>query len=359
MRLLIIDDERINRELLRAYLEESYELIEADSAESGLAAARDQPPDLVLLDVMLPGMSGFDAVTLLKDQAGSDFLPVILVTALNDQAARVRGLRAGADEFVSKPVDRNELIVRISNLLALRKKDAALLQRNVELLELHKFREEVTSMIVHDLRNPLSAVQANLQFLLAYPDADGQEASEALTDSLTASSRALRMIENLLDVTRMETGRLQLQRTNADVSDLVGAIIGARARVAKSRAITIDTSLPEGLTINADVDLITRVLENVFDNAMRYTPSGGRIAVCGTVTPDSVTLLVGNTGAAIPVAARTHIFEKFGRTDESVGRMNLGLGLYFCRLAAEAHGGRIRVENNPAFPTVFSIQLPA
>ncbi len=358
-KILIVDDEPLNRELVHAYLEGSgHEVLDAASAEAAVELARLAHPDLILLDVMLPGMSGFDAVPHLKQQAGTDFLPVILVTALNDQPARVRGLRAGADEFLTKPLERNELLVRVQNLLALRHKDQALAQRNRELAQLHKFRDEVTAMIVHDLKNPMSALKANLDYAMTELH-DETSRQEALVDSMIATDRTIRLIGNLLEVTQLETGHLTLRRTHAPVAGLVEPIIGERTHLTRARAITVSQSIPDGLTVHADVELIIRVFENVLDNAIRYTPPGGRIVVLGSAAPRSVTLKVGNTGTPIPPAARAQIFEKFGQSGEAQGRMNIGLGLYFCRLAAEAHGGRIWVEEDPALPTVFGIELPS
>src|SRR5437868_5677361 len=150
--ILIVDDEALNRELLHAYLESSeHTLIDAESGEDALAAVARERPDIVLLDVMMPGLSGFDTVERIKAATRDQFLPVVLVTALADHDSRLRGLRAGADEFLTKPVDRHELLLRVANLLSLRAKESALIAHNVELVELQRFRDEMSAMIVHDL----------------------------------------------------------------------------------------------------------------------------------------------------------------------------------------------------------------
>jgi signal transduction histidine kinase len=356
--LLIVDDDPVNRELLHAYLDGSgHELVDAGSGERALAVARELRPDLVLLDVMMPGLSGFDTARFIKELSPDEFVPVILVTALSDHASRLQGLRAGADEFLSKPVERHELTIRVANLLALRHKEAALKQRNLELVELQRFREEMSAMIVHDLKNPLSAMLANIDFVLD-DQANSLETVEALRDSKSAGSRALRLLANLIDVTRIEAGHLQLRRARIPVTDLVAPLVHQRGHLAGSRGITIDSTLEPGTTVNGDIELLSRVIENVFDNALRHTPRGGRIAVCGCSADERVRLSIGNSGAAIPADARARIFDKYAQSG-SEGRMNLGLGLYFCRLAAEAHGGRMWVHETEELPTVFSLELPA
>jgi two-component system, sensor histidine kinase and response regulator len=358
-KILIVDDEPINRELLHAYLDGSgHALFEAATGEQALALAREVEPDLVLLDVMMPGLNGFDTAKRLKQLASDQFLPVVLVTALSDHGSRLEGLGAGADEFLTKPIDRHELTLRIANLLALRDKEAALTRRNLELVELQRFREEMSTMIVHDLKNPLTAVIANLEFAIDDSRLDA-ETLDALRDSKTAAHRAVRLIANLLDVARMEERQLRLRRSLVSVVDLVGPLVHQRLHAAGARSISIDSAVDGNPQMNADSELIGRVIENVFDNALRYTPVGGRIAVRGSATDGAVRLTIGNSGTAIPLEARTRIFEKYAQSDQAVGRMNLGLGLYFCRLAAEAHGGRMWVEETAELPTVFALELPA
>jgi two-component system sensor histidine kinase/response regulator len=358
--LLIVDDEPLNRELLHAYLDGlDHQVVDAASGEEALAVAAKARPDLVLLDVMMPGLDGFETTRRLKSAFKDELLPVVLVTALADHDSRLRGLRAGADEFLTKPVDRHELLLRVSNLLSLRSHQVTLQRRNVELVELQRFRDEMSAMVVHDLKNPLAVILANLEFVL-----DGGNASddrEALLDSRAAGHRMVRLLANLADLTRIELGKMRLSRSRFRIGEIVEPLMRQRAHLAQARDITLGTSIETDEQIFADPELISRVVENVFDNALRHTPPGGRIAVRGETASETgaVQLKIGNTGTPIPPQARDRIFEKFAQAEGDVGRMNLGLGLYFCRLAAEAHGGRIWVEETKELPTVFGLELPA
>ncbi len=359
-RILVVDDEPINRELICAILDGcGHTLVQAASGEEALLAALSTSFDLVLLDVMMPGVNGFETTRRLKEQTRGEFLPIILITALSDQRSKIAGLGVGADEFLTKPIDGHELKLRVSNMISLRKKEQALTERNVELVELHRFREEMSSLIVHDLKNPIAVIMSNLAFI----DGTGKERDiderEALEDCRSAGSRALRLLSNLADVTRAEAGRLRLQRRDAELAGLVNPLLQQRMHMAEARQVRIRSSIPEQIHINADVDLMTRVLENMFDNAMRHTPHGGLIDVAASGNTRGVQLSIGNTGTPIPTEARARIFEKFGQAGAGSGRMNLGLGLYFCRLATEAHGGRIWLEERATLATVFGLELPA
>lgn len=358
-RILIVDDEPTNIELVEEFLEgEGYEVFTAASGLEALALATAQPPDLVLLDVMMPGLDGFEVAQRLKALCPAAFLPVVLVTALGDVASKVTGLGGHADEFLTKPVDLRELLVRVRNLLRLRVNDVELRAKNLEHLELHRFKDELSSMIVHDLKSPLTAVIANLNFVLAEPENLDPMQLEALRDAQNSAARTVRLIHNLLDVTRVEAQRLQLRLATTPISSLVEPIVRQHAARALRRTTEVIVRLDPALGVALDADVMTRVLENLFDNAARYTPVGGRIEVgLERVGADAV-LSIGNSGPAIEPASRSLIFEKYGQASANSGRMNLGIGLYFCRLAVEAHRGSIWVDSMPGLPTVFKVSLP-
>ncbi|PZR16558.1 MAG: hypothetical protein DI536_05165 [Archangium gephyra] len=357
--ILVVDDEPMNHEFVHAYLEgEGYRLVDAMSGAEALAIAQQDPPDLVLLDVMMPGFDGFEVARALKEQAAGHYLPIILVTALADHNSLLAGLNTHADEVLTKPVDGQELVLRIRHLLMLRSQHVSLLQKNVELAELHRFKDEMSSLIVHDLKNPLGAIITNLSFVLGEPGNLDADQLDALSDAQSASQRAMRLIQNLLDVTRIEASRFEPRRASTGIAALIDGALQQRTIVARSRGISMVSTLDASLQVDIDGDLITRAIENILDNRLRYTPRGGRIQISGEVVGSNLELRIGNTGPAVDAAARTLVFEKFGQASQSSGRMNLGLGLYFCRLAVEAHGGRIWLGDAPELPTVFNITLP-
>jgi two-component system, sensor histidine kinase and response regulator len=355
-RILIVDDEQVNRRLLRAMLEdESTSILEASTGTEALEVAERSAPDLVLLDVMMPRMGGFETTRRLKQTCGDLFLPVVLVTALTDADSRQRGLEAGADDFITKPIDRAQLLPRVRNLLGLRDRELRLRARNLDLLELIRFRDEMSSLLIHDLKNPITVVQMCLAHL-AVNQEQSSEGLDALSDARTASERILRIVENMLDLIRLESRRLVLHRSAACPADLLASVAEARGPLVRNRTVTVELQADRDLQVSADVDLLTRVIENVVDNSLRHVPVGGHIVMKAEARGDVATITIGNDGPPVPTSLRETIFEKYAR-GEGAGRTNLGLGLYFCRLAVEAHGGRIWVSDQP-LPAVFGLELP-
>jgi len=353
--ILVVDDEPANRALIRAYLHgHGYDLIDAASGDQALVIAAATPIDLVLLDVLMPGLDGFEVARRIRATASETFLPIVLVSALTDQASRRQGLEAGADEFLSKPVDPQELVLRVRNLISLREKARALLERNIEHLELRRFRDEMIALVVHDLKNPLSALLLNLSYAIdGWP---GEDTRAALSDAEESAKRLSELVCNLVDVQRLETAALQLRRESIPGAAFLGSILTSRRSHATQRNVDLMLSCDPSIALWIDHLLIRRVIENLLDNAFRYVPVGGGVVIEVTSAAGRTSIRVGNSGPAVPAAARTAIFEKYAVG--TTGRHNLGLGLYFCRLALEAHGGSIGIEETGALPTIFVLDLP-
>jgi signal transduction histidine kinase len=220
----------------------------------------------------------------------------------------------------------------------------------------------MSSTVVHDLKNPLSVVLANLAYaveeLREAGDAIDPDVCQALVESQEAGRRLLRLMTNLSDTARIEANRLETVAQPTPVGHILSQIATQRRVIATTREIRIDVRVPEEVDATIDVDLVTRAIENVVDNALRYTPSGGIIVLAATRIGDDFELVVGNDGPRIPDEARHVIFEKYGQAGRRSGRMNLGLGLYFCRLAAEAHGGQLQLRESAELPTMFVFRLP-
>jgi two-component system, sensor histidine kinase and response regulator len=362
-KVLIVDDDVDARELLRIYLHDAgYDTIEAADGEQAVELATTRSPDIVLMDAMLPRMNGFEAVRRIKQEFSGEFLPIIMVSALRDQSSKLLGYRVGVDDFLSHPVDRSELGVRVAALLALRERHGALTRRNEELAELQRFRDEMSSMVVHDLKNPLAVILANLSYAIEELHQAGDvidpDVGQSLVESQEAGRRLLRLLTNLADTARIEANRLETVAQPTHVGKILQQIAAQRRVMATTRAIRIEVRGDAEVEATLDVDLVTRAIENIVDNALRYTPSGGIIAMTVTRVDDDVEIAVANDGPPIPQEARLAIFEKYGQPGKHSGRMNLGLGLYFCRLAAEAHSGTLVLRETSELPTEFVFRLP-
>jgi PAS domain S-box-containing protein len=229
--------------------------------------------------------------------------------------------------------------------------------RNHTLIELGRFKDELASMLVHDLNNPLSVVLANYDYILK-----GFEGTPdrrlALQDSQTAVHRMLRLLSNLVDATRLEDGTFRVAVSELDVLGLLQRLVEERRVLALGQDVSIVVVPSCQVTATVDVDLVTRTLENVLDNALRHTPIGGRIEISLREVDGDFEIHVGNSGQAIALEARQAIFDKHGHVGSEIARGRPGLGLYFCRLATEAQGGRIWVAETEGLPTQFRIRLP-
>lgn len=229
--------------------------------------------------------------------------------------------------------------------------------KNDTLAELGRFKDEVAAMIVHDLKNPLAVIVTNYDYVLEAFEGSG-ECLSALREAQTAGHRMVRLLANLLDVSRMENGTLAVCPSHVTLPKLIEPIAQQRRILARSLEVALNLAPSREVAIVVDVDLVTRTLENILDNALRHTPTGGRIEIECREAGADIEIRVGNSGAAIPAGARAAVFEKYRQTTTRAGRMNVGLGLYFCRLAIEAQGGTIWVEETDRLPTVFGIRLP-
>ena len=370
-RVLVVDADPGGRELLRAYLHgRPYEVLLATSAQEALLLAAVTPPDVVLLDAMLPGGGASLAARKLKEGARGEYLPIIFMTAYGDGDSRIEALDAGAEQFLEKPLSVHEVRSRVGNLLTLRAERNALTAQNQRLQRLQSFKEETTALIIHDLKGPLSAITTNLEVALqqigeieAAGNADADLTSEirgALEDSRQSGARLFRMIANLLDVARNDEGRLVPRPTPTEAAVFLGRLAHERGAEARVRGIDLSCDVDPGLQMAVDQDLIGRVLENLLDNALRYTRRHGRIRLAASVADngEDVELVVANDGVPIAHELRGRIFEKYEQGNAGGVVHSRGLGLYFCRLATEAHGGKIALEEEEGFPTVFRLRLP-
>src|SRR5689334_2756920 len=210
-RILVVDDDSTVRQQIRGFLTAAgHQVLEAGTAEHAIEVYHEHPVDLLILDVILPGMHGFEAVRRLK-ALSNDELPIIHISVLSDHSSRMLGLRLGADAFLGKPIDRFELESRVGYLLQQKSERAALHRKNAELVEIDRFKEELSTMIVHDLKNPIAVIHSNLDYIAGQLADASPAVIEALTDSQSAGKRVLRLLGNLLDVARIEAHRFELR----------------------------------------------------------------------------------------------------------------------------------------------------
>ncbi len=357
-RILVVDDDPLARRSLRAMLERSYYVVETvESGTEALAILSTYRPDLVLLDIQMPGMDGLEVCRRIRVLPDGDLLPIIFLTGDERLELHAEALRAKGDDFLRKPIRSAELIIRVRSLMRLKRLQAEVQAERDNLLDLQRQREQLFQFIVHDLKNPLSAIQMGLDLL----DGGDGAATQTQVNRLRDTARYMgRMIQNILDIGRAEQVGLELRKTRFG---LAGWLAGLQLEVesqAQSRQHRLSWDCPQELEVEADGEVLHRLLLNLIDNALKYSPAGSHTRVVARSEGNSVRLEVRDQGEGIPETMREQIFGKFVRLDEGNAdlRSGSGLGLAFCRMAAEAHEGRIWVEENTPRGSVFALEIP-
>jgi two-component system, sensor histidine kinase and response regulator len=365
-RILVIDDNAQNLALAQATLEdEGYDVVLADGGAAGLRAFEEHRPDCVLLDVRMPELDGFAVCARIRELPGGD-VPVVFLTALRDVDTFDRALRAGGDDFLTKPVRPTELLVRVQSALKLRRMSADLRenfdlmrQQRDTLMRLQLQKERLSSFVVHDLKNPVSAMDLQAQVLLADRELP-QRARDAAIQIRSDARSLMRLILNLLDISKSEEGQLRARLAAVDLAKLGREAMDSVELKAQAAGVhlTVDVAVNSAY---ADADLLRRILENLLDNAIRHTPKGGRVLLSATADEQRISIRIQDTGQGIPAEMRDKIFDPYVQLEKEQQRGSTragrGLGLAFCRLAVEAHGGEIFVEDaNPG--ARFCVVLP-
>jgi len=369
--ILIADDVPANVELLIDQLHTlGYRTVSAQDGPSALAGCFEHRPELVILDVSMPAgelgvddrSTGFEVCRRIKRDARTARIPVIFVTALNDTTDRVKAIEAGGDDFLTKPHNRMVLGARVRSLLKLKAATDALEDSYRKLRELEKVRDDLMKMIVHDLKTPLTSIIATLEMLA---DGDlgpvGLPQQGARRDTENKAQELLHLIEDLLEVARIEETSISLDLEPLAPSALVTDIMSDWSlRLQQERAATsieVATDVP---TFLADKALLKRVFGNLIQNSLVHSSSAIELRVMARTDPRGVLFTVADNGPGIPPQYHEVIFHKFERVKTpNVPRVrSSGLGLAFCRLVVEAHGGRIWVQSTEGAGSAFHILLP-
>lgn len=359
--ILLVDDDLDTRQVLGAGLaDRGYRCEAAQSGEDALDLFDGKRFDAAVLDVHLPGIDGVELGAQLKKRTPSEFFPVMLIGGVDVVEERVRGLSAGCDDFMGKPLSLFELDARLASLLARRAQHAELRAANAQLLDLQQRKRELASLVVHDLRNPLSAIQGNVELLAEELTERADLVDRILGDLTELSVKALSMVAGLLDVEDLEEGLLIADPAEVDVDTFVHDIARHHTARLHARELSLDFQVDAPLSGRFDRQLMGRVVENLLDNAVRYAPRRGKVVVRAQREDGAVVIRVGNNGPPVPEGQRSAIFDRYHRLEarRAGARANRGLGLYFCKLATEAHGGTILVEELEDMPTCFTVRLP-
>jgi signal transduction histidine kinase len=359
--VLIVDDNPANLQLLYAMLKrEGYKVRPVLSGSLALEAARTDPPDLVLLDISMPEMDGYEVCRRFKADERLREIPVIFISASDETPGKVKAFSVGGVDYVTKPFQIEEVKARVATHLEIQRQRRELQESYDKLQKLEALRDGLVHMIVHDMRSPLMGVDVCLQTLEVIERGTlSERAASLLREASSTTDRLMEMVGSLLDVSRMESSTMRLDLAPTPLHSLVDGAMAKVGRLRGSRKFEVD--LPGGaLAVICDGNLILRVIQNLLGNAFQFTPEDATVSVSIRADEDFVRVEVSDTGPGIPAECHSLIFEKFGQVQLREGRRKFttGLGLTFCRLAVEAHGGAIGVASELGHGSTFWFTLP-
>jgi len=365
-RVLLADDNAEMRSFIRRLLAADYDVEVVADGGAALDAMRRARPSLVVTDLVMPNIDGIALVKAIRADDSLRTLPVIVVTERGELDARVEGIEAGVDDYLVKPFSPRELRARVRAVLELARMREAVERatgREEALKEANRKKDEFLSMLAHELRNPLAPLTYGIH-ILGLPNATPELAART-RETLTRQVQHLsRIVDDLLDVSRITRGKLSISRERVDLVPLVRQACEDRRATLEAEGISLELDLPAvSVWSMADSTRLTQLLDNLLDNARKFTPAGGRVTVHVAPHPNAndATIVVRDTGIGIESSLLPHVFDVFSQAEQPLDRSHggLGLGLAVAKGLVELHGGTIEASSGGKDRgTEFAIRLP-
>ncbi len=367
--ILVVDDTPANLHLLAVMLKDhGYRVRPVPSGALAIQAIHNEKPDLILLDINMPEMNGYEVCRRLKADEAMKDIPILFISALDETIDKVKAFAAGGVDYVTKPFQFAEVEARVETHLKLRhlqlemeRQHSRLRATNDQLRKLEALRDNLIHMVVHDMRSPLMGVAGSLEILeMGAGKKLSTDELGILKNARSSGKILIGMVNSLLDVNRLEQGQMPLTPAKEDPDILIQNAIQSLGSLPHPGSL-LHRKQPRPASVNCDARLVTRIIANLVGNAIKNTPPGGSITVSSESNETGTKISVEDTGRGIPHEFHGIIFEKFaqvGGTPNGNG-CSTGLGLTFCKLAVEAHGGTIGVESEVDKGSTFWFTLPA
>lgn len=362
-KILIVDDVMSNVLLLKVLLtNEKFAIATASNGRQALEQVEKENPDLVLLDVMMPDMSGFEVAQHLKSNPQTAEIPIIFLTALNSTADIVKGFQVGANDFISKPFNKEELIIRVTHQISLVAAKRLILSKMEELQRTIAGRDKLYSVIAHDLRSPMGSIKMVLNMLILNLPFEkiGAEMYELLTMANQTTEDVFSLLDNLLKWTKSQIGKLNVVYQDVDLVEVTDGVIEIFSMVASLKKIRIREMKPERMMVNADIDMLKTVVRNLLSNAIKFSKENSEILVKMEEVNGMAVVSVQDHGCGISeegqkklLHADTH-FSTFGTNNEE----GSGLGLLLCKDFVVKNGGKLWFTSKEGEGSIFSFSIP-
>ena len=361
-KILIVDDVVSNVLLLKILLtNEKFQVCTANCGNACIEQAKAEKPDLILLDVMMPDISGFDTAVILKKDPQTADIPIIFLTALNNPSDLVHGFQVGANDFLTKPFNKEELVVRVMHQITLVAAKRLIQKQNEELRATISNRDKMYSVIAHDLRSPMASIRMVLNLVVSAmsPDTIGPELFELLDKANRESEECHDLLDNLLKWTKSQTGRLTVVLQDLDLNDIVPGVVDIFEMIAVTKKIKLQytgTSTP--LKVRADNDMLKTIVRNFMSNAIKFSSEGSVIEISMKEEGNFAKVSVRDHGVGISSDRIDSIFHKGETTYGTGGEEGSGLGLQLCADFAHKIGGDVMVESVLNEGSTFSVLIP-
>lgn len=361
-KILIVDDVVSNVLLLKILLSnEKFQVCTANNGLQCIEMTKKEHPDLILLDVMMPDMNGFDtAVVLKKDETTKD-IPIIFLTALNTPQDLVHGFQVGASDFLTKPFNKEELVMRVTQQISLVAAKRIIEKQNAELRATLNNRDKMYSVIAHDLRSPMASIRMVLNLVVASTSKEtvGEELYNLLDQANRESEEIHDLLDNLLKWTKSQTGRLNVVKQELDLHDIIPGVVEIFEAIAQTKNIKLDLQpSQEELKVEADNDMLKTVVRNFLSNAIKFSPADSSIEIIMGREGDFAKVSVRDHGVGIAQDRIGSIFHKGETTYGTGGEEGSGLGLQLCQDFARKNGGDCIVESAEGQGSTFSVLIP-
>lgn len=359
--VLIVDDNPTNIKVVGLVLRPlRYKIVIATNGEQAIDMVERIRPDLVLLDVMMPKLDGFEACRIIKSKEENDNIAVIFMTALSDVEDVVKGFEAGGVDYITKPFNKEELISRVKTHIELKLTRDKLEKTTTHLTELNALKDKMFSVIGHDLRSPLSSVKMTLEFLSETATTGNEELAETIGIIMQTTDEIFGLLENLLGWAKSQSGNLSLNKEEIKLEETIQNIYRLNKSNFDNKQITFTSKVKDEDVAFADLNTLKIVLRNLLSNAIKFTPNNKTIEVLTEQLDDKIQILVRDTGVGIPKDKVDKLFNSnehfttYGTNQEA----GSGLGLLLCKDFTERNNGKIWVESEEGKGSTFFIELP-
>ena len=360
-KILVVDDVMSNVLLLKILLtNEQFQVITCSNGNSCLELARTEHPDLILLDVMMPDISGFDTCSELRKDEETKDIPVIFLTALNNPADLVHGFQVGGNDFLTKPFNTEELVMRVMHQISLVAAKRIIVSQNIELRRTISNRDKMYSVIAHDLRSPMASIRMVLNLLVNAipPETIGQELFDLIDKANRESEETHDLLDNLLKWTKSQTGRLNVVLQEFDLAEVVPGVVDIFVMIAETKHIKLNLNIEEGVEVNADKDMLKTVIRNFISNAIKFSNENSTIDISVKNEAPMARISVRDHGVGISADRIATLFSDGKTTYGTANEEGSGLGLQLCKDFAVKNGGDVEVTSIEGEGSTFSVLVP-